>query len=77
MDTTSEFKTPSAEADDIFRSYMDTIVTIFVRGYDRTIAGKVVEISSAFITLEHRDGRRTVVRKRAVSIISPHSVERV
>ncbi len=66
---TSEYKTLSSK--DEFAEHLGTIVSIVIEGYGRTIAGKLVELSDAFITLEHRDGRRSKVRRRDISLISP------
>jgi hypothetical protein len=67
---TSEFKSLSFKEDE-FAEHLGTIVTIVVVGYGRTVAGKLVELSDSYITLEHRDGRRSKVRRRDISLISP------
>lgn len=66
---TAEFKTLTTK--DEFAEYKGLIVSIVVTGYGRTIAGEVIELSEKFITLEHRDGRRTRIRRRDISLISP------
>jgi hypothetical protein len=67
---TSEYKTISSKQDE-FAEHLGTIVSIVIEGYGRSIAGKLVELSDSYITLEHRDGRRSKVRRRDVSLISP------
>ena len=67
---TIEYKNISSTEDE-FDELLETIVSIVVVGYGRSIAGKLVELSDAFITLEHRDGRRSKVRRRDISLISP------
>ena len=67
---TIEYKNISSKEDE-FAELLETIVSVVVVGYGRTVAGKLVELSDAFITLEHRDGRRSKVRRRDISLISP------
>ena len=67
---TIEYKSISSKEDE-FAELLETIVSVVVVGYGRTVAGKLVELSDAFITLEHRDGRRSKVRRRDISLISP------
>lgn len=67
---TSEFKSVSSKKDE-FEEHLGAIVSIVIEGYGRTVAGKLVELSDSFITLEHRDGRRSKVRRRDISLISP------
>jgi len=67
---TVEYKTLSSKQDE-FEEHFGTIVSIVIEGYGRSIAGKLVELSDSFITLEHRDGRRSKVRRRDISLISP------
>jgi hypothetical protein len=67
---TIEYKNISSREDE-FAELLETIVSVVVVGYGRTVAGKLVELSDAFITLEHRDGRRSKVRRRDISLISP------
>jgi len=68
--STIEYKNISSKEDE-FAELLETIVSVVVVGYGRTVAGKLVELSDAFITLEHRDGRRTKIRRRDISLISP------
>ena len=68
--TTVEYKSISSKEDE-FAEHFGTIVSVVVVGYGRTVAGKIVELSDAFITLEHLDGRRSNVRRRDISLISP------
>jgi hypothetical protein len=68
--TTVEYKSISSKEDE-FAEHLETIVTVVVVGYGRTVAGKLVELSDAFITLEHRDGRRSKIRRRDISLLSP------
>jgi hypothetical protein len=68
--TTIEYKNISSTEDE-FDELLETIVSIVVVGYGRSIAGKLVELSDAFITLEHRDERRSKIRRRDISLISP------
>lgn len=68
--STIEYKNISSKEDE-FAELLETIVSVVVVGYGRTVAGKLVELSDAFITLEHRDGRRSKVRRRDISLISP------
>jgi len=67
---TIEYKNISSKEDE-FAELLETIVSVVVVGYGRTVAGKLVELSDTFITLEHRDGRRSKVRRRDISLISP------
>ena len=67
---TIEYKSISSKEDE-FAELLETIVSVVVVGYGRTVAGKLVELSDTFITLEHRDGRRSKVRRRDISLISP------
>jgi len=67
---TLEHRNPSHKEDE-FAEHLGTIITVVVVGYGRTLAGKLVELSDAFITLEHRDGRRSKIRRRDISLISP------
>lgn len=67
---TSEYKSISSKPDK-FAEHLGTIVSIVIEGYGRSIAGELVELSDSFITLEHRDGRRSKVRRRDISLISP------
>jgi hypothetical protein len=67
---TIEYKNISSKEDE-FAELLETIVSVVVVGYGRTVAGKLVELSDAFITLEHRDGRRSKIRRRDISLISP------
>jgi hypothetical protein len=57
--------------EDEFAEHLGAIVSVVVVGYGRTLAGKLVELSDAFVTLEHRDGRRSKIRRRDISLISP------
>ena len=68
--STIEYKNISSKEDE-FAELLETIVSVVVVGYGRTVAGKLVELSDAFITLEHSDGRRTKIRRRDISLISP------
>ena len=68
--TLLEHQKPSHKEDE-FAEHLGTIITVVVVGYGRTLAGKLVELSDAFITLEHLDGRRSKVRRRDISLISP------
>jgi hypothetical protein len=67
---TIEYKNISSKEDE-FAELLETIVSVVVVGYGRTVAGKLVELSDAFVTLEHRDGRRSKIRRRDISLISP------
>lgn len=67
---TIEYKNISSREDE-FAELLETIVSVVVVGYGRTVAGKLVELSDAFITLEHRDRRRSKIRRRDISLISP------
>jgi len=67
---TIEYKSISSKEDE-FAELLETIVSVVVVGYGRTVAGKLVELSDAFVTLEHRDGRRSKIRRRDISLISP------
>ena len=67
---TIEYKNISSKEDE-FAERLETIVSVVVVGYGRTVAGKLVELSDAFITLEHRDGRRSKIMRRDISLISP------
>jgi hypothetical protein len=67
--TTPEYKSPP-EMDE-FEEHFGTIVSILVKGHNRTVAGRLVELSDSFLTLEHRDGRRSKIRRRDISLISP------
>jgi hypothetical protein len=68
--TTIEYKNISSTEDE-FAELLETIVSVVIVGYGRTVAGKLVELSDAFITLEHRDERRSKIRRRDISLISP------
>jgi hypothetical protein len=67
---TTEHKYLSLKEDE-FAEILGAIVSIVIAGYGRTIAGKLIELSDQFVTLEHRDGRRTKIRRRDISLISP------
>jgi hypothetical protein len=67
---TTEYKPVSSKKDE-FEEHLGAIVSIVVKGYGRSIAGELVELSDSFITLEHRDGRRSKIRRRDISLISP------
>lgn len=64
---TSEYKSSSKK--DEFEEHFGTVVSILVKGYSRTVAGKLVELSDSFLTLEHRDGRRSKIRRRDISLV--------
>jgi hypothetical protein len=71
----NQFKHSSLCEDELV-SYFGKIVTIQVSGYSRTIAGEVVGLSEKYLTLRHRDGRETRIKRRDVSFISEIPVQR-
>ncbi len=67
---TTDYKTASYKKDE-FEEHLGIIVSVVIEGYSRTVAGKLVELSESFVTLEHRDGRRSKIRRRDIALISP------
>ncbi len=65
----SEYKNISKEEE--FSDLLGLIVSIVVAGYGKTITGRLVSLSDSFLTLEHRDGRQSKVRRRDISYIAP------
>jgi hypothetical protein len=55
---------------DRFGPYLNSIVTASVDGFLKTISGRLVELDDHYIILEHRDGGRTTIARRAVRAIS-------
>ena len=61
--------TATAKTESPFGHYLQKMVTIRVMGHSREIFGKLIVISEPFLVIEFQDGRRTLVRTRAVSLI--------
>jgi hypothetical protein len=53
-----------------YEPYFEKIARVQVRGDKKSITGKVVAISERFLTLEHLDGRKTLIRTDDISVIS-------
>jgi len=68
----SELKTLSGK--DAFEPYRGRKVQVAGFGIDR-MAGELTEINDHFITLTHRDGRTTTLRRNAINLISMSKVE--
>ena len=67
-----EFKNSSFAEDEI-ADFVGSQVVIVVTG-GKPIAGRFVSLSEKFVTLEHRDGRHTRIRRRDISIVSQIAV---
>ena len=65
---TPEFKNSSLATDEFAEHVGQTITVIPING--RPITGRFVSMSDRYITLEHRDGRHTKIRRQDVSILS-------
>ncbi len=65
----SEYKNISKEEE--FSDLLGTIVSIVIAGYGKTVVGRLVSLSDSFLTLEHKDGRQSKVRRRDISYIAP------
>ncbi len=64
----SEFK--PLELINPYERYYRKIVRIQPIGTTKSINGEVVSITDRHITLEHLDGRRTLIRLAAIDVIS-------
>jgi hypothetical protein len=56
---------------DELAQYEDQIVIISLEGTHRSIAGRVIGLSDSYVTLEKKDGRRALIRRKAISAIEP------
>ena len=53
-----------------FEQYYKHVSRVFVKGDNRAITGEVIKISDKYLTLEHLDGRTTLVKIEDISSIS-------
>jgi hypothetical protein len=65
---TVEYK-PVSERD-CSEPHLGSIVSIGLE-CGKSIACKLVELSGPYFTIEHRDGRKSKVRRRDISLLSP------
>jgi hypothetical protein len=56
--------------DNPFEQYFKKLVRIQARGDSRTVNGEVIEITDRYLTLQHRDGRKSLVKLSQISVIS-------
>jgi len=62
-----------------YERYYRKIVRIQPIGCSKSINGEVVSVADRYLTLEHLDGRRTLVRISEIAVISevPHKAPHV
>ncbi len=53
----------------LYASYYEKIVRLNLRNNTMSTSGKVIDIGEIFLTLEHRDGRKTLIRLSEIAAI--------
>jgi hypothetical protein len=53
-----------------FESYYNKLVRIQVRGDARSVNGEVIAINGNYLTLQHKDGRTSLIKLSQISVIT-------
>lgn len=61
-------------SNDELAQFKDQIIIVNLDGTSRGISGKVVGLSDSYLTLEKKDGRRALIRRKAIAAIEPIQV---
>ena len=56
---------------DQFTQYLGNLVLVAIEGSSRMIAGRLINLSDGFLTLEKRDGRRALIRRKSIVAVEP------
>jgi ribosomal protein S1 len=56
-----------------YEKFYEKIVRIQPRGDTRSISGKVTVLTDRHLTLQHKDGRETVIRLSEIAVITETS----
>lgn len=70
MEYDGPYEVKKLTSNDPFEQYFQKVVRVLVIGDRQGIVGKLTSVSDRFLTLEHLDGRTTLIKPRAVATIT-------